>query len=158
MSAKQDLNVATEKISLRMKIRKVVVFGKPKQAPEDLYYTDLLFYVCLFLVLLPSAKEFKFYTITFTFPPQSVLFLQSSHDSSRQTPFVLFKILSVIFQIAPLSLPFLPPPVNHILWRHCMQNRVLSQTGKLKVKKNTGVDQNEETLLSHGFNPLWSSE
>lgn len=53
MCGKQDLNVATERISLRMKTRKVV-FRKPKQAPEDLYYTDLLFCVCLFLVLLPS--------------------------------------------------------------------------------------------------------
>lgn len=97
MSVRRDPNIAMERISLRMKIRKALMFRKPKQAPEDLYYTDPLLYICLFLVFLLPAEEFKFYTIIFSFPPQSALSLHSSHDGFWQTAFILFLKYSVSF-------------------------------------------------------------
>ena len=60
MSVRWDPNIAMERISLRMKIRKVFMFRKPKQDPENLYYTDPLLYICLFLVFLLPAEELKF--------------------------------------------------------------------------------------------------
>lgn len=84
MSVRRDPNIAMERISLRMKIRKALMFRKPKQAPEDLYYTDPLLYICLFLVFLLPAEEFKFYTIIFSFPPQStpVMMVSGKQHSS----------------------------------------------------------------------------
>lgn len=81
MSVKWDLNVATEKISLRMKIRKSSHVLEAKASPRGLVIPDLFLYVCLPLVFLPFAKEFKFYTLIFSFSPQSTLFLQFGHDS-----------------------------------------------------------------------------
>lgn len=135
MSVRQDLRVAPERISLRVKIRKVLMFRKKKQAPEDLYDTDLLLSVCLFLVFLPSAKEFMFHTVTFSFPPQSSFSNPVMINSDRDY-LSSFKILSVTFQIAPL-LNLLTLPVNNIPGRHPLyaEQGTKSQTRKLKSEK-----------------------
>lgn len=73
---------------------------KSKQAPEDLYYIDLFLYVCLFLVFLSFAKEFKFYTVISSFPPEGTFSNPvMTIYGTDYSPFL--KILSVTFQIGP---------------------------------------------------------
>ena len=81
-------NVATERISLRMKIRKVLMFMKQSK-PQRTCITLTSFSTSVFAFSL-SAKEFKFYTIIFSFPPHSALFLYSSPDGFWQRAFSLF--------------------------------------------------------------------